>query len=682
MPSRRSFLLTPAVVAVSVAQDRRSVILERAQTLSAFAGQQIPEASPQVLEQADKIARGTVFFYGRTPVEVGLKDIDWAGGHIHHQEWPAQLNRFFHLAPLAAAYRVTGEERFAQAARSYIEDWIRGDPYATATVPRPGDNMLNMSIRLGTGVQSGWGWTLPAFLRSPAFDEAFLDRMFASISQQADYLSRHLTTTGNFRISELDTLVFTALRLPFLPNAHQLLEAGIMGMRNALATQFLADGVHVERTPGYADWMARVATNFLHLKQLFPEVDAHVDPDRLVRALDYSAQSVLFGVNDASAPPRDPSDQSRLQTRAETIQRLGLKAPSAPPLEQVFPNAGQVFLRSAWKPGADYLAFDASTWGGGHGHLSRLSFVFRSGGRALVTDPGILNYEMSDPLASYGKSTPAHSTLNVGGWNQSGADAQLLRTEFTPGIALIHAKYEGGYWEGRYEWSFRNGRGRGVWGAHERVLLWAKGQYVLVLDTMATDAGEEVRNAWQMGPMERCSHDSAGLEWWSENQDTNLSLRLLAPPEKTVMQCYEGSKEPLRGWIGVHGNDAVPAPQVEFRYPAGRSGSVVSAVLLVPFSKDRPRYAVSGDADLSRGSIHHLQLELPDGSTDHIAWTSGLELPVDDARPFITDATLVWCRNKRGGAPSRAFLLDGSYLKQGNAVLRDGLARKGQWLEW
>ncbi len=116
-----------------------------------------------------------------------------------------------------------------------------------------------------------------------------------------------------------------------------------------------------------------------------------------------------------------------------------------------------------------------------------------------MADPGILSYEMSDPLAAYGKSTPAHSTLNVNGWNQSGADAQLLRTEFTPSFALIHAKYEGGYWEGRYEWSFRNGRGRGVWGEHERVLLWVKGQYVLVLDTMATDPGQEVRNAWQMG---------------------------------------------------------------------------------------------------------------------------------------------------------------------------------------
>ncbi len=142
------------------------------------------------------------------------------------------------------------------------------------------------------------------------------------------------------------------------------------------------------------------------------------------------------------------------------------------------------------------------------------------------------------------------------------------------------------------------------------------------------------------------------------------------------------AKQPLRGWIGVHGNDAAPAPQVEFRYPAGPSGSVVSAALLIPFSKDRPRFAVSGDSDLSRGAIHHLELKLPDGATDHIAWTTGLALPVDDERPFVTDATLVWCRRRPNGKPSRAFLLDGSYLRRSGAVLREGLVRKGQWVAW
>src|SRR5689334_17042487 len=257
MPTRRDFLGAAALAAAPASgQDRRRTILDRAGLLADFAGQKTGEPD---LERAGKIAGGTVYFYSRTPVDVGLANIDWAGGHIHHQEWPAQLNRFFHLSPLAAAYRATSDERYARAARAYIEDWLRGDAYETAQATRPGDNTLTMSIRLGTSVHSGWGGTLPAFLSSPAFDDAFLDRVLASIARQARFLSKHLTAAGNWRISQLDALVFTALRFPFLAEAGSLLESGIAGMRVALATQFLPDGVHIERTPGYADWMAQVA---------------------------------------------------------------------------------------------------------------------------------------------------------------------------------------------------------------------------------------------------------------------------------------------------------------------------------------------------------------------------------------------------------------------------------------
>ncbi|MEN6606364.1 MAG: hypothetical protein ABFD60_03900, partial [Bryobacteraceae bacterium] len=62
---RRSFLLSSVGVLAS-AQDRRAVILERARILAVFPGQQIEEATPELLERAAKIARGTVFFYNRT----------------------------------------------------------------------------------------------------------------------------------------------------------------------------------------------------------------------------------------------------------------------------------------------------------------------------------------------------------------------------------------------------------------------------------------------------------------------------------------------------------------------------------------------------------------------------------------------------------------------------------------
>jgi hypothetical protein len=372
-------------------------------------------------------------------------------------------------------------------------------------------------------------------------------------------------------------------------------------------------------------------------------------------------------VNDATAPHSDPKELQGLRKRAETIARLKLDAPEHPPLAQVFPDAGQVFLRSAWKPGADYIAFDASTWGGGHSHLSRLSFTFRSGGRMLVADPGILTYEMSDPLGPYGKSTRAHTTLNIGGLNQSGADAQVLRTEFCRDLALIQARYQGGYWEGNYTWSFGRGRGAGTYGAHERVLLWIKGEYILVLDSMESDPGADIRNCWQLGPVERWSHDPAALAWWSENRDTNLLLQLVDAPPATTMEIFEGRKDSLRGWVGAHGNDAVAAPLVEYRYKGARTPAI-SAVLAAAYAgTNRPEFRPA--ALPARGPIRHLEIGLPDGSTDRLAWSAGLALPIDDAQPFTTDGKLVWLRTDAAGNPSKWFTLDGRYLVYGGRSL-------------
>ncbi|HUV39193.1 MAG TPA: heparinase II/III family protein, partial [Planctomycetota bacterium] len=108
--------------------DRRSTITGRARKLRDFPSSRLPEATDETLKQAETIASGKVFFYRHEPVAVGLKDIDWEGHHIVHQEWPAQLNRFGYLATLAAAWRATGDAKFPAAARAYIEDWIDHHP--------------------------------------------------------------------------------------------------------------------------------------------------------------------------------------------------------------------------------------------------------------------------------------------------------------------------------------------------------------------------------------------------------------------------------------------------------------------------------------------------------------------------------------------------------------------------
>ncbi|HVF10521.1 MAG TPA: heparinase II/III family protein, partial [Abditibacteriaceae bacterium] len=69
---------------------------------------------------ADAAVAGDIFFYGDQQTTIGRSNIDWSGGHHKHQEWRAQINRFYWLGLLAAMSRETGDEKYAEAARDYI----------------------------------------------------------------------------------------------------------------------------------------------------------------------------------------------------------------------------------------------------------------------------------------------------------------------------------------------------------------------------------------------------------------------------------------------------------------------------------------------------------------------------------------------------------------------------------
>ncbi len=585
------------------AEDRRDIIRRRAEALAFCPGEQLQKVD---LAKADKIAEGFVFFNQRTPVKVGLRNIDWTGGHVRHQEWPAQLNRFFHLAPLASAYAATREERYATAARAYIEDWMQNEPYPGTQKRRPGDSALSMSIRLGTSESPGWTGNLHVFLSSPAFDDAFLDGMLSSLAGQANFAASHLAVGGNWYISQLDALVLISLRLPFLNNAEMFRETGITRLRHEISSQFLDDGVHIERTPSYHNWMTNVAVSYFELARHFPEADAQVDPQRVARSLDYSVQSELAGFND-SALAGDGVSEKHLTARRKALEVMGLsgKLPPSPPLDQVFPNAGQVFSRTGWDKDADYLAFDAASFGSTHTHLSRLTFTFRSRGRVVVADPGILSYEMTDPLGPYGKSTLAHSTVSVDGWNQSSADAQLLHTEFTPETATIRARYQGGWWKGKYGWGFTEGHGEGVWGEHERILFWVKREYLVIIDTVTADGAHTVHTGFQMAPA-KWSLDSSALRWTSSADQAQL---VIAPAAATI-ECLEGQRQPPRGWVGFSGKDPVPAPHIEFRYPSDPKAPVVTVVVIAPVA-----YQVKATGATA------IAVTKPSGKIDQVSWS-------------------------------------------------------------
>jgi hypothetical protein len=570
------------------------------------------------------------------------------------------------LGPLTAAFRATGERAYPEAARDYIDDWIARFDLEDITLR--GNTCMDIGIRLGTHGFGGWAPALALFMDQPSWDDAFVERMLASMERQAHILWRRGIPSrnwGNHRIFGLDGLLHACLRLPFMADTEAMLKTCRNGLRNAMK-QFLPDGVHIEETLGYHQHMT---DTFLYLQKLdtaFPEAGLKIPVDKLLGAVDYLLHTLPAGLNDTAAERLDQDHAAVWETaRRWRAQLTGRTDPGwTPPRDAVFPNAGLAFARSSWEPGADYLAFDAAPYSGAHAHLARLGLVFRTGGRLWLADPGTFDYEMSNPFAIYGRSTAAHSTLNVNGLNQGLGDARLLAGELASDHVLLHGVYPGGYWNGVYTWGFQKGLGQGTHGIHERIVLWIRGEYLLILDALMGEPGLPVETVWQMAPVKGWRKDEKALSWDSEGEAPNFHVRALLQPKGASMTVHQGQKEPLRGWYcDAYGTGFTPSPQIVFRYPLDNAFHATLAMPLAggarpPETHERPF-----------GSGRCLELRRPDGSMDRLLIASSLCAPLDELEGIETDSSLAWLRVAPDGRLMTHVKLGGSYFRyQGSKI--------------
>ncbi len=648
----------------------RSRILQNAARLDQGWGSRIPEWTPAAREVAEHAVNGIVFFSvnGNHPIAVGRHQIDWQGSHHPDYEWTCQLNRFFFLAELAAGYRATGSADYASAARDYIDDWIQSHPVCSAWQTAGRDNSLNLGIRLGNSQWPGWLGTLPVFLGSAAFDDDFIDRLLESAECQLDFLSdRGLPGSGNWRLTSLDTLLVAGIQLEPRPLAGRLRESAVQLLQDAFRRQVLPDGVHIERNPSYHHWMAKVMERFWDMSRALPELGLQVDPSVVARMYDYSLASMApdggwNALHDCQSG-RNPTYEkiySMQADRAGFRKKAGLPD-RLPPVSQFFPDAGQVCLRDSWEPTASYLAFDATQWGGAHCHQSRNGLVLYVAGEPILVDPGFLTYDFADPQGVHGKSTRAHNTVNLNGWNQVGTNPTGTRHLSRPGYDVVLSTYEGGYWPGRYLWNFPEGCGAGIQAAHTRIVLWVRGRFIVVVDDLVrspaggVDPSLEINWQFERGPVR--VDESAGRVW-TECVGANLLMLFPQMPDGMRLAVHAGENDPPRGWLpSEHGY--VPAPQLTQELRPMSAHTAHAVTILIPLTPGQARPGVQARcATVPNAGLTpwRLTLQWDHGERDDIVWTDGLREmigTVDDQ--FTTGALAHWQRNTAGQIQANAI---------------------------
>lgn len=363
---------------------------------------------------------------------------------------PWELSRLQWLIPAGQAYLLSGNNRYAQAARDVIEDWADANP--------PGRG-VNWACTMDVALRGiALVWLFRVFHQSAAWrDDHFRANFLKLVYLHGDFTTRYLEwsdTNGNHLATNAAGLVVMGLFFGDGDAPQSWQKRGWKILTDELPKQVFLDGVNFEVSAAYH----RLVTELFVLPALYrraAELDVADDyAERLCkmagftaaysrsdglsplwgdaddgRALPFGGQDIndhryliaiigqAFGDDDLFAMASGPMAEVFWTLGPDTVKKKFAKPET--PGSQAFRDGGVYIMRS----GDDHVFIDCGPVGmaglGGHGHNDCLSFEATLMGVSLITDCGAYLYSADPTWRNDFRSTGFHNTPVIGGEEQN-----------------------------------------------------------------------------------------------------------------------------------------------------------------------------------------------------------------------------------------------------------------------
>lgn len=495
---------------------------------------------------ADEVCRG-VFRFLNHAEPLGDRP-EWTERRVGHL-WSYHLHYFAYGVDLAWAWRVTGDEGYAARFTELALGWIaateggRGDgwePYALATRAL---HWMEALLLFGDGVK-------------PEPRDVIARSLWRQLAVLERRLERHLGANHlqrDFQALAVGGLLFDGA------DAARWRTMGGRGLWRALREQVLDDGGHYERSPMYH---AVALDDYLRSAALLRAGGEAVPAEALERI---GRMARAFGVlcrpdgalhlfNDAAhdgGPSRADLDALARHVLGEGIPDAegALLLPDTGYYGWAQPGGGARLLADCGIPGPSYQP--------GHAHCDLLSFELDLAGRPVVVDPGVSGYE-GDPYRAYARSTRAHSTVSIGGREQSEVWGTFrVARRASPVNPALTADGAGARFQGGCR-PYHDART-----LHRRVIEVDAGG-CRVTDRVEGSAGAPLESYLHLHPDFDIRRE--GSAWVARRADgTSVVVRVHGADEVTV---HAGERDPVQGWHLPAFGQALPAPVLRLRVHA------------------------------------------------------------------------------------------------------------------
>ena len=533
----------------------------------------------------------------RAPDRAYCFDIDQRDpASVGNVKYVWEPSRHQHLTVLAAAYHLSGEERYAEAVAAQLRSWWAANPFLSGIHWTSG---IELGVRLLSWVWTrrlldGWAGTGALFEGNPAF--------LRQLHYHQEWLARlpsHGSSANNHILAEMAGQFAASCAFPWFPESAGWRERSAARLGRELARQTFDGGLNRELASEYHGFVLELglaaalegeltghplddqAWDVLRrmTDALAAVVDVRLRPPRQGDADDghgllldgpgYDRWASLLATGAALFEPApwwpavDGGDvRTALLPRLATRPLPGGARPARRP--SLFADAGMALLRDP-EPGPDELWCRADHGPHGylsiaaHAHADALAIEVRAGGVDLLADPGTYCYGAEPAWRAYFRSTLAHNTLEVGGADQSVAAGPHLWTRQARAELEEASGLDGGpvaSWQAAHH-GYRRLRPPAI--HRRRVLLDRRGRRLVVEDRLDTDeGGHDCRLAFHLGPEVACALEDgqAVLEWPGDHGRRRATLAL--PGELTWWR-LEGETDPRAGWYSPAFGVRVPA---------------------------------------------------------------------------------------------------------------------------
>ena len=523
-----------------------------------------------------------------------------------------ELNRHQWLVRLAQAYRVSGDERYAESCVRAIDAWLDANP------PGVGVNWAS-SVEVSLRTIS-WCWMLMLLRESSVATGAWVQRLLAAIWLHATHVRRYLSyycSRNTDLTGEALGLFYASTLFPEFRDAERWQEVAVRILVAESEAQVCKDGVHFEQSTCYHRYSVDTYLHFLLLAErnglVIPE-HVHDRVRQMVEFLVAVRQSdgtiPAIGDDDGGSllplTDRSPADgRGRFAVAAalfrrrnfvwasdgvapETAWLLGPDAanaldgiPGVPPSHdpsRVFPSGGYAIMRSGWDVEAHQAIVDIGPIGcpvsGGHGHADLLSLQCSIFGEPCLVDAGTYSYSGESHWRDFFRSSAAHSTVIVDGVSQA-EPAGAFGWKGQPRVRLRE-------WHSTPEFDFIDAEHDAYLSladpvVHRRRLIFVKPGYWILIDDLAGAAHHQVDLTFQFGPLDV----TLGTHPWARAQTPGGRVLWISPfPSAPVHPSLKsGELSPPRGWISREYGQRQAAPMLIYSFAVALPWRIVTLLL-------------------------------------------------------------------------------------------------------